>query len=373
MTGQSNVAVRAVSQPQRRRLSPGVVVALRVLLVVGSVFVACVFGEVAIRLLVPIHPHGWFTRVADDDLYYVPTASIHFQWDGEAMTHNSLGMRELREYEPASKAHARVAFVGDSVCYGCRVNDDQTLAVQTEQLLQKRLAVQTPECLNFGVPGYNTHQILATVHKRVGDFAGVRAVVYVFSENDLVNATFEGASLHMPRKLYVNYEKPTSTTRYYLKQSRLAHFLFARLGDLSQPASAQPQEQAPRQRPEAHSASTGLYRTLMLRDSPHRQRFAELLGELNRVCAERNWSLALLYVPSEESLCLDPNRAYQAQLRAICKEQGLKFLDGADFLACNSGEALYADNGHPNAAGHQRLAAGVADWLARHVPGGRGE
>lgn len=363
---------RPATRGRRRRI------VFRLLAVAIVLGVSLLAMEIALRLLLPMHPSGWFARNAHPDLYYLPTPGISYELWGHSYTHNAQSLRDTVPRDPDRDA-VRVAFVGDSVCYGSGVSDGETVADATGELLGPGV-----ECLNFGVPGYNTHQVNAMVRDRVAGWRGVRAVVYVFSENDLILATYGRAALLCPQHLVDLYEKPGSSSRQLLKRSVAAQWVYSRLlrqrrgeraaGDAADDAAGDRDEDATGDTGAAPVTDTpdrpyphpfGMLRDLMLTDSTHRRRFADLLADTATWSREHDVALVLLYSPSRPTVERDTDGLYAQALREIASDVGIEMLDATPAFraADRPGMELWCDPGHPSAAGHRLLAETAATWL----------
>jgi len=99
---------------------------------------------------------------------------------------NSFGMRD-REYPVAKPPNTiRVACIGDSICYGFRVQREETFSARLEELLNGepgREGVATFEVLNFGVTGYSFTQIMENLREKVLPFEP-DLILYAYCLND---------------------------------------------------------------------------------------------------------------------------------------------------------------------------------------------
>lgn len=313
------------------------------------------------RSLVPIHPQGWFVAGPNPDRYYVPAPSLSYSMGSAAFVHGPLGTPQGSATPAAPKGERRLAFVGDSVCYGFFASGAENLCARVEAGLGAGW-----RGLNFGVPGYNTRMVAATLRQHALSFEGLAGVVYVFHENDLTNATFASARLHLPAR-FRQYDLPAPAYKRLLRRSALAVFLrdrLARLGPVPAGAEAAP---TPSARPASKPSSyTEALRALMLSPTPHRQAFRGHLAELAQACRERALPFALLYVPLEQSLAAD-DTSYRDALASLCAEEGVTFLDGDAALRPQREEDLYGDYSHPNGRGHELLAGRVLSWARERL------
>ena len=190
-------------------------------------------------------------------------------------------------------------------------------------------------------------------------FEGVHTIVYLYHENDVVNATFSNADVHLPAALFHRYEKPGPTWRRWLKRSHLAMFVYklGRGGGGTALAGAGAAPEAPT----AYRAPYPLYRGLLLERGRYHDQVGANLARLAAVGGESVRKL-VVYVPSVFSLHLDTEDEMAATLATLASEHGLEFLDGRKALL-PADEPLYYDAGHPNALGHARLARAIVERL----------
>jgi len=362
-------------------------IALRLALSLATLFVAFVVVDRIYAALLPVHMFGWFRQVPDDDVFYEPVPSIRYELMGSTYAHNALRMRDGRERSTAGDGRRRIAFLGDSVCYGSRVDDAQAMSAVAERELAASAsgggAARGAECLNFGVPGYNTHQIRHATEARFGEFEGITDAVYVISENDIVNACFEPATHRLPWVLYSRYQPPGPAWRFWLRRSAILSVVRARTSGYSarhqerverlqargvqtEPAPQAPGVPAPSPdsaaAPAAYDATTSVLRSLILEDTELRGRFEGLVRELSDLCRARGVRFVAVYVPSEQTLRLDRDRTYAHALGRICTAAGAEFADGTDAL--DGAGPCHADNGHPDAHGHELVGRMIARLLA---------
>jgi len=319
-----------------------------------------VIFEVVVRLAVPIHPQGWFVAGPSEDRYFVPAPNLSYAWGESSFTHGPQGTPQGSAL-PVGDGRRRVAFLGDSVCYGFFAAGEENLTRRVEALLGR----ERVEALNFGVPGYNTHMVSATLRDQVFEFSP-SAVVYVFHQNDLTNASHADAFRARPATFRERYDPPASLPKRVLTRSRGLTFLLDRFRKSSSSAPGKPRGE----RGGASSASGGAYspwaatlRRMLLEEGRHQRYFVEHLREMQAACASRSVPFALLFVPREESLSLDAEGVYRDALAGICRDAQVAFLDGQAAFAALGAAELYGDPGHPNGRGHAALAEAVSPWL----------
>jgi lysophospholipase L1-like esterase len=102
---------------------------------------------------------------------------------------NSYGMRgpERSPYKP--ERSIRILFLGDSITYGLRLQDQDCYPQHTEKLLHDR-GYASVECLNAGVPGYSTWQEFLYYDAHLQPYQP-DIVVLSFCLNDVLN-TYTG-------------------------------------------------------------------------------------------------------------------------------------------------------------------------------------
>lgn len=337
---------------------------LRWILGLGGLLVVLGVCEVAARLLLPLHPRGWFVAGPSEDRYFVPAPDLTYSWGSSTFTHGPEGTPQGSALR-ASAGRTRIAFVGDSVCYGFFASGEENLTRRVEQAL----GPQRFEVLNFGVPGYNAHMVSATLREQALEF-GPRAVVYVFHQNDLTNASHADAFRARPSSFRERYDPPAPFLKRVLTRSRFLSFALDRLRASGSGAGSEegsegaPAEPGQATQPRGLSPWAATLRRLLLEEGPHRRYFREHLEAMRAACAARGVAFALLFVPREETLALDGAGLYRDALAQICRDTSVVFLDGQAALAgANGGQALYGDPSHPNARGHALLAEVATAWL----------
>lgn len=140
--------------------------ARRIALLVTSTLLTLLFAELVCRLLPSTKNEAardalpWFRtdffRVVDDPRGYDirPNASAQI---------NSLGMRGPERTATKPPMTFRVWVVGDSIAFGSGVNHIENFSAVLEKRLRKKRLGPRIEVLNSGVAGYNTRQELCTI------------------------------------------------------------------------------------------------------------------------------------------------------------------------------------------------------------------
>jgi lysophospholipase L1-like esterase len=102
----------------------------------------------------------------------------------EKLHTNRFGFRD-EDFQTTAKPEGtyRLAFVGDSVTLGLRVEYEEIFVRRFDAWLRQEPLAMDVQALNFGVDGYNTLQVEALLGERVLDFQPDK-VVYVMCLND---------------------------------------------------------------------------------------------------------------------------------------------------------------------------------------------
>jgi lysophospholipase L1-like esterase len=169
------------------------------------VAVSCLLGaailEIGTRLFTSVlipPPPSMDVIEADDATLWAPRPSTEREYEIQirknatkrfTIHHSSQGMRgpEIPEKGPGE---LRIALVGDSFTYGWGVNDDDTIALQLQELAATRhegpVAV-----LNLGVSGFTAWQELLFLEKRGLPLKPDVVVLQAFPDNDVPDTPFK--------------------------------------------------------------------------------------------------------------------------------------------------------------------------------------
>lgn len=162
------------------------------LLVAVSVIASLAIGEVAIRWLDPLGISSLeegsryhLDKVADPAMVFRHAPGIRRVYQGVEVATNELGLRD-RPIERKAAGELRILALGDSVTFGWGVPVEETFAKKLEGTLRSRLgrAVTT---VNSGVGGYNTTQEYAFLRAHVGTI-DPDIVVLLYVSNDIERA-----------------------------------------------------------------------------------------------------------------------------------------------------------------------------------------
>lgn len=169
-------------------------------LVFGSLVLAIIFGEVALRIAgiehqppLPSDSESLAYTVKDPYRGWSPRPNIQTVWAGEGevseVKMNSLGMRDRERTLERPANSYRIAVLGDSFMEALQVPLEKTaLAVMETQLKTcPILKGKTVEVLNFGVQGYGTAQQLMTWRHHAQQFSPDLVILGFYPGNDIRN------------------------------------------------------------------------------------------------------------------------------------------------------------------------------------------
>jgi lysophospholipase L1-like esterase len=242
---------------------------------------------------------------------------------------NADGFRD-REYAGKPPGVRRIVFLGDSLTFGWGVRKESTF----EHLLEEKLNAGRPvEIVNFGTGNYNTMQEVALFLDRGADFEPDQVDLFYFI-NDAETAS-----------------GPSSFG--FLAHSRFLTFVWSRL------------------RPWLRSSSRRNYRDYyasLYRPGSEGWRAArEALGRLRDRCRRDGIVLQVVLLPELHQLDPYPFRSEHARIRAFLEEEGIACLDATPALDPSVRPREYwvaADDAHPNARAHRRIADYVFPFVS---------
>ncbi len=114
----------------------------------------------------------------------IPASCYRFQ--GATVQTNSQGFRDKEYPRQKTKGSKRIIGLGDSVLFGWGVEESDCYLAQVETRLNQQDSIKY-ECINTGVPGYNTSMEIAVLEER-----------FDLSEVDLVLLNFVGNDFDLP-------------------------------------------------------------------------------------------------------------------------------------------------------------------------------
>lgn len=365
-----------------RRVLSGVAILL------GSLTVALVMGEVTIRIVqwrVGLsEEYRWAAasrwraihRLADNrDLLYdlLPhsTATIDYGPRGKVTYRiSSQGVRGPERVVPKPEGTRRVLILGDSVTFGYYVPEDSTFASRAEEILRRD--DPSIEVINGGVGGYNTHNQMAWLIDHGLAFEP-DAVVLAFCPNDVDNPHFH-FSWHtldklgpLPEALFpdpamAEEEPPQPGGPWFsmTRHSRLVSFVDARLAVLRMGLAVSAAHRGPEAELRAlRSVPFGdCLLSLCDRDSPRREWLARRVALLDSLATSHGFRWMMLYLPLSYQTAEGPGLCARDAVAAMASELDVVF---ADPLRLHPpGERLFYDPTHLTPAGHRWVAETLA-------------
>lgn len=125
-------------------------------------------------------------KLADPDMYFKHRPLLTRRYQGVEVATNAMGLRE-RPLGPKRPGELRILFLGDSVTFGWGVPVETAFPRRVESLLSESLH-RPVLTVNSGVGGYNTAQEWGFLRTR-GDEVAPDAVVLLYVVNDIVPNT----------------------------------------------------------------------------------------------------------------------------------------------------------------------------------------
>jgi hypothetical protein len=161
----------------------------RFILLAGSVVVALLLSELALRLISVEFPV--FSR-PDDERGWVlrPGARGRFTAEGGSFVAINQDGRRDKDFARTRPAGVlRIAVLGDSYTEALEVPLEQTFPAVLEASLNRSAATRRRrvEVLNFGIRGYGTAQELLTLRCCVWDYSPDVVLVAFYAENDVID------------------------------------------------------------------------------------------------------------------------------------------------------------------------------------------
>ena len=135
-------------------------------------------------------PDHYYRLSENPVLVYELDADRVVEKDGRTLRVNRFGIRDDMDTIPRDRR--TVALLGDSVVFGTRFSQDQTISA----LLQRKLDSTggSTRVLNFGVPGYNLPELVEFLKVKNGIYKADTAI-YILNPNDFCrrDSVYEGA------------------------------------------------------------------------------------------------------------------------------------------------------------------------------------
>ena len=154
----------------------------------------------------------FLARSDDAVLAYELASGYALDKDGMRLRINRFGLRA--DSDDRFEGRRKLALLGDSVTMGAGHSQEKTI----DRLLESKLRAAGADLvvLDFGVPGYGTHE-LAEFLRRKNSIYHVQGVVYLLNPNDFArrDSVYEGAD----NGLYRMFVRPTWQTRWFVRKS----------------------------------------------------------------------------------------------------------------------------------------------------------
>lgn len=345
----------------------------RLLLAGVSLLIALILVELACRVIIPPESTIRFQQDVDElegldlneaagmiendpELFWklAPSTKLPDEsWPFFGIVSNAQSLREDGKI-PVDKpqGQTRVLFLGDSCTFGYGVDQKQTYVEVAETMLEERLG-SSVECINAGVPGYTVFQGYRYLVAKGLDLQP-DLVVLNFGWND------SGVWDHLGDREHHAILKAMRPPGL-LEKSRLCQIMWRywKKPDVSQSTK----EKRPRILP---------------------GEFAETMGEIHDLLAERDISLLVLVWPmranSDPSFPPDARTPLQVEMGKFGQTHPLSAkppINGAldlvplsqKLVSDHGVNAIYLDHGHVTPFAHMAFAEAVVDhispWLAR--------
>jgi hypothetical protein len=163
--------------------------AVKLSLLVASLFVGLLIAEVALRVVGYTFP-TFYTTDAARGYALQPNMRGWYRKEGEAYVQiNSAGLRD-REHARQKPANTfRIAILGDSYAEALQVPTENAFwhVLETELRACPTIAGRDVEVINFGVSGYGTAQELITLREKVWDYSPDLILLAVTTNNDITD------------------------------------------------------------------------------------------------------------------------------------------------------------------------------------------
>ena len=226
----------------------------------------------------------------------------------------------------------RVVFLGDSLTFGWGVEESDTFAYLLEEALD---ATRPTEVLNFGTGNYNTTQEVELFAAKGLSYRPDQVVVFYF----------------------INDAEPVpQRSRWaFLANFRIVTFYWARSRQLAA-------RWLPGRTYRDH------YRALYAESQPGWKETREAFLRLAGICRRRGIDLRVVLLPELHRLDEYPFEREHRLVADFLREHHIEVLDLApSFADVGDPQTLWvaADDAHPNAVAHRRIAQASLDFIAR--------
>jgi lysophospholipase L1-like esterase len=323
-----------------------------------ALVVFAVAGEVLARALGVVDRLNGYTRFLyaaspDPDIPYVLRPGLVTTLVGVPVRLNHLGFRGPELPQKPTPGVPRVLLVGDSIVFGWRVAEDETLAAHLARALAT--ADRATEVINAGVPGWDARSEVRWL-ETVGLGLGPDVVVVGTSLND-----YDPPPTYSPLGVLVRRESGGTElldrSEFVLVLRWLATWWRGGLW-------TQILDRAART-PLDFDAAVAEKDRRFWGDPPPAEwrRVQDAFGTLAAVGRAHDVPILVAIFPERWQVGTpDGDLAAQQRLRALCAAVGLRCLDLQPTFAA-AGRDLFVDAQHPNGDGQAVAAAAIADAL----------
>jgi len=295
--------------------------------------------EVAIRVLDPLGISYYeetkryrLEKIADPELIFAHRPNWSTEYESVAVSFNEFGFRD-DPIQPRQPDEFRILLLGDSVAFGWGVEQDEIFATRLESILSEELG-RPCVVINSGVGNYNTVQELAVL-KRLGEVLAPDLLMLLYIHNDVMvherpfdpHAQFDLEGRDLSGKLEI-----------LLGRS----WLYRLIGHV--------RRTRPGRAPRARTQAPVVARSRGPRES------MEALGQIADWSNEHEVPF-VLYAWRHNNRPRDP---LWGHLRRMGRVHGFPVEEVSPAWVPEAEYRLSAIDSHPNAAGHQLLAEGMA-------------
>lgn len=298
---------------------------------IGWVLVFFLGLEVVLRLYISSLPPR--PSLPDPGVFWRLNPLCHL--GDRSYNHHGLREREIPAARPPGQW--RVLVMGDSSIYGDQVREEETFSRRLE-VLEKAAHPGLPlVVINGGIPGYSSFQGVEWLRRCLAYYHPNLVILAYFNSDVVPDVVADSAR--------VPAWGPARRVRELLFHSQV--FLWLR------------REAAVWRVTHPPAGSNAGESSLVVRVSPGEYR--RNLETMIRMCRQADAKAVLLNLPPDRSL--PPQPRYRDILRQTAAQEGAPLVDIAGRWAAADSISLYADNVHPNAAGHLAIAGQIFHFL----------
>ncbi len=311
-------------------------------LVAAAAATLLVAAEIAVRVFDPLGISNdeetsklWLDYVPDPLLVFRLPAHMRGTYQGVTISTNALGFRD-RELERKQDGELRILLLGDSITFGYGVSAEETYGRKLEAILASRLGRRV-RTVNAGIGGFNTVQEYALLeHEASAIDPDIVALMYLPNDINSNDPPFD------PRSGI--YADTSTVSRFFQEKSwlfRLAVF------ETSEPETSR-------------LASVGL-------DTSGAKASLSALAKIALLCRQRSFGFATFFYREQD----EPAAASRflnelfSRVSRVGEENGFLVTDIRPWWANSDRRSVTNSvvDWHPNARGHEILAAGIAKVL----------